>query len=98
MKQISMSKTEVQKQNRQGFNNSSTCQNRISTCTAFKPGPPNILPLRNKGKSPPCRSRSPGSWLGGLNRDCIPFVSKHLIINNKEGLFQINYNQYSKSI
>lgn len=87
-----MSKAEVHNQNKQGIDNSSTCRCRISTCIEFKPGSPNVIPIQNKGKGPPCRSRSPGSSLGGLNWNCVPSARRQLIINNKEELFQINHN------
>jgi len=98
MKQINKCKTAAYSRNRQGFDNSATCQYRILTRVEFKPGSPNMFSVLDKGKSPPCRSRNPGSSLGGLIRDDVPTARRILIINNKEELFQINYNQYSITI
>jgi len=95
MEQIIMSKTEVHNQNNLGINDGCPSQYRISSCLEFKSGSPNILPIRMKWKSPPYRSRSPGSSLRRLIRDCAPSARRQLAINNKEELFQINYNQYS---
>jgi len=94
MKQISMSKTEVQNQKRQVFNDSLTHRCSILIPEEFKPGSINIFPVPNKGKSPPYGPRSPGSSIGRLNAIWTSSAHKQLIIN-KENLFQINNNQYS---
>ena len=53
MEQINRSKTKVHSQNRQGFDNSSTCQYRILISIPFKPGSPNSFSVLNEWKSPP---------------------------------------------
>ena len=61
MKQINMSKTKAHSQNRPGFDDSFSCQCKILTRIEFNLRSSNIFPVLNKGKSTPCRSRSPGS-------------------------------------
>lgn len=95
MKQLNISISKAYSQKRQGTKDASVVYGTFYSPPLEGSERGNVFPIKNEGKSPPGKARSPGSSLGGQNRDWIPYVPNKLIINNKEEIFQISNNQYS---